>query len=489
MRLSRFVSIFLFLCLLIPGCLGEEDEPSDYSDEDDDGFYKWYEEDCGSNPESASSIPKDNDEDNVCDQLDPDDDNDNWCDGDSSYWPYYLGWELEDAITEDGNYSNWTEAREDPVCTVLSGGDKFPFDSNEWEDTDGDGIGDNFDQFVDAPLWIYMLGFCGGFFLLICMGTIPYHRVADWSNVELQQHFGEVDDSYQDMGYVIRNQRVLSLFSLAIVVGMVTLGWVNIFGKAPSKIHADLVTLGTILAWILFIPLTINFVRKEGLQARDDLRKIEEQKMFEEVLNQKRIEREEKKRIEEREVRHRRNKMEEIYSTLAKTVHPEFLNCVKQLDLSFDDETKENILRCWKAMGSPKNRSKWHNQWDREAVNQLKKITNENLSIEEIEKIIEGIKDKQKEIEENYAEIGYAVTDEIVSMQDARGFIGAYPNFNEIQENHNELILAICEGNISVNDALDLLDKYDDIPELIRRHIVNGEDIEVILVDLDKMQY
>ena len=73
------------------------------TDDDDDGWADITEVTCGTLPQVASEFPEDFDGDRTCDEIDPDDDNDGFPD-------------LED---------------------------DFPFDPQEWEDRNSDGLGDN----------------------------------------------------------------------------------------------------------------------------------------------------------------------------------------------------------------------------------------------------------------------------------------------------------------------------------------------------------
>ena len=82
-------------------------------DDDGDGWSDSSEEDCGSDSLDSGSVPADLDNDGECDDMDPDDDND------------------------------W----------VVDIDDAFPNDPTEWNDLDGDGIGDNSDEDVDGDGW------------------------------------------------------------------------------------------------------------------------------------------------------------------------------------------------------------------------------------------------------------------------------------------------------------------------------------------------
>ncbi len=101
-------------------------------DADKDGFSNGEEIDCGTDPNDASSLPEDNDEDSICNGIDDDDDNDGWSDSDEiscSTDPL-----MPNSVPQDGDG--------DGVCDEQ---DAFPEDETEWSDLDGDGQGDNRD--------------------------------------------------------------------------------------------------------------------------------------------------------------------------------------------------------------------------------------------------------------------------------------------------------------------------------------------------------
>jgi hypothetical protein len=89
--------------------LGDNGDP----DDDNDGWSDSDETSCSTNSLSSQSIPSDFDDDMVCDLVDSDDDGDG----------------------------------------VLDENDAFPMDNAEWEDTDSDGIGNNFDDDDDGDAW------------------------------------------------------------------------------------------------------------------------------------------------------------------------------------------------------------------------------------------------------------------------------------------------------------------------------------------------
>jgi hypothetical protein len=126
---------------------------SSYFFDDEDNYTDYYENDCGSDPTDASSIPPDNDEDNYCDEIDEDDDNDWWTDT------------VEATCGSDGLDNNSTPADfdGDHICDLMDADDDwdgvdddvdaFPYDPSEWNDNDMDGIGDNADTDDDNDNW------------------------------------------------------------------------------------------------------------------------------------------------------------------------------------------------------------------------------------------------------------------------------------------------------------------------------------------------
>ena len=124
---------------------GLPDDDSDwtgppYADEDDDndGYPDTSEENCGSDPLNASSLPDDMDGDGICDDFDDD------MDGDGID---NLN-ETEDSTTPPGTSPTNPDTDGDGVCdgpespvtsNCIPGPDAFPLDPAGWEDTDGDG--------------------------------------------------------------------------------------------------------------------------------------------------------------------------------------------------------------------------------------------------------------------------------------------------------------------------------------------------------------
>jgi len=152
----------------------------DNADTDDDGdsWSDLEEPNCGSDPRDANSIPEDYDGDRICDPLDPDDDNDMTPDIDDDF-PFDSSESIDtdgdgigDNTDPDDDGDDWPDAVEticqtmplssssvpldtdgDGSCDVVDADDDndgvsdiadvFPLDSTEWEDRNGDGLGDN----------------------------------------------------------------------------------------------------------------------------------------------------------------------------------------------------------------------------------------------------------------------------------------------------------------------------------------------------------
>ena len=124
---------------------GLPDDDSDwtgppYADEDDDndGYPDTSEENCGSDPLNASSLPDDMDGDGICDDFDDDMDGDGIDNVN----------ETEDSTTPPGTSPTNPDTDGDGVCdgpespvtsNCIPGPDAFPLDPAGWEDTDGDG--------------------------------------------------------------------------------------------------------------------------------------------------------------------------------------------------------------------------------------------------------------------------------------------------------------------------------------------------------------
>lgn len=156
------------------------DDIGDNLDTDDDGdsWSDLEEPNCGSDPRDANSIPDDWDGDRICDPLDPDDDNDMTpdIDDDFQFDPSESidtdGDGIGDNSDPDDDGDNWPDAVEticqtlplsdtsvpldtdgDGSCDVVDADDDndgvsdisdvFPKDATEWEDRNGDGLGDN----------------------------------------------------------------------------------------------------------------------------------------------------------------------------------------------------------------------------------------------------------------------------------------------------------------------------------------------------------
>ena len=148
-------------------------------DDDGDGYNDTVEIDCLSDPLMSTSQPVDSDGDTICNALDDDNDNDGY--NNSIDWDEFnpLEWMDSDgdgygdnADMDDDNDGWWDSCEEidwmnasaiqliynfDNNATLPSNCpgqvDAFPHDSTEWEDTDGDGTGDNADLNDDGDAW------------------------------------------------------------------------------------------------------------------------------------------------------------------------------------------------------------------------------------------------------------------------------------------------------------------------------------------------
>ena len=155
------------------------------NDDDGDGWLDVDEDSCGSDSMDSGSVPADLDSDGECDGEDfdidgdgvvnPDDDFPN----DSSEWIDTDMDGIGDNTDEDIDGDGWTNAAEDDCggdsgnpnvmpmdsdndgnCDLLDpdddgdgvadGDDAFPLDGSEWDDTDGDDIGNNADEDDDG---------------------------------------------------------------------------------------------------------------------------------------------------------------------------------------------------------------------------------------------------------------------------------------------------------------------------------------------------
>ena len=108
-----------------------------YADDDDDndGYPDTSEENCGSDPLNASSVPDDLDGDGICDDSDDD------IDGDGIDNVNETGLPLGTSPTNpDSDGDGVCDGPESPVTSNCTAGpDAFPLDPAGWEDTDGDG--------------------------------------------------------------------------------------------------------------------------------------------------------------------------------------------------------------------------------------------------------------------------------------------------------------------------------------------------------------
>ena len=157
-------------------------------DDDDDGWSDDHEDRCGSDAYSPWSKPDDNDDDHVCDLLDEDDDNDGILDI-NDFFPFdATEWDdtdydgIGDFADLDDDGDGWADIDEpncgsdpmdpnsipldndqDHICDLVDidddndlvqdSDDDFPFNGNEWRDTDGDGDGNNRDLDDDDDGW------------------------------------------------------------------------------------------------------------------------------------------------------------------------------------------------------------------------------------------------------------------------------------------------------------------------------------------------
>lgn len=124
----------------------DKDGIGNNSDTDDDGddYYDDDEIECESDPLSRWSRPDDFDRDLIPDCIDEDDDNDGCLDQDDRY-PLNSFECLDTDGDGFGDNADW-DADNDGVHDNI---DAFPRDPNESKDTDGDGIGDNADPDIN----------------------------------------------------------------------------------------------------------------------------------------------------------------------------------------------------------------------------------------------------------------------------------------------------------------------------------------------------
>ena len=114
-------------------------------DNDGDGWLDTSEDLCGTDQNSSTSFPPDNDGDFICDSQDSDDDNDNVPDSNDSFPNDSNEWSDADS---DGIGDN--SDLDDDNDGVPDTSDDFPLDSSESTDTDNDGIGNNADTDDDG---------------------------------------------------------------------------------------------------------------------------------------------------------------------------------------------------------------------------------------------------------------------------------------------------------------------------------------------------
>jgi predicted flap endonuclease-1-like 5' DNA nuclease len=115
-----------------PGGLTADD------DDDNDGFLDITEVDCLTNSTDATDMPNDLDDDGICDALDPDMDGDGIANIAELGEP--LGTEAGNADTDGDGVCDGPEAPANGGC--IAGPDAFPLDAAGAQDTDGDGMPD-----------------------------------------------------------------------------------------------------------------------------------------------------------------------------------------------------------------------------------------------------------------------------------------------------------------------------------------------------------
>jgi len=146
-------------------------------DDDGDGWEDLVEPNCGSSPVDANSFPADSDSDGICDIMDPDDDNDMVLDIndkfplDPSEHEDFDNDGIGNNADDDDDNDGWPDSVEsicqtlqlssssvpedtdgDGTCDLIDAdddgdgvgdpNDAFPKDSSEWQDRNGDGLGD-----------------------------------------------------------------------------------------------------------------------------------------------------------------------------------------------------------------------------------------------------------------------------------------------------------------------------------------------------------
>ena len=176
------------------------------SDDDGDGWEDLDEPNCGTSPVDANSFPTDSDLDGICDILDPDDDNDMILDINDDFpldpaeHEDFDGDGIGNNADSDDDDDGWPDELEaicqtirlssasvpedtdgDGSCDVIDAdddgdgigdpNDAFPKDPDEWEDRNGDGLGDRanplsiFDHMKLNPLLT-------GVFVIAILGAI-----------------------------------------------------------------------------------------------------------------------------------------------------------------------------------------------------------------------------------------------------------------------------------------------------------------------------
>ena len=157
-----------------------DDSTRNYAaDFDQDGWNDWEENTCGTDFEDQENTPQDTDSDGICDTRDPDDDDDGTLDFFDSC-PRSVGedWDedgCEDGEDDDDDNDGWEDISDDcqfSNMTMVAQGidtdsdgcydeedpdadgdgysnehDAFPLIFSQWNDTDGDGFGDDIQGF------------------------------------------------------------------------------------------------------------------------------------------------------------------------------------------------------------------------------------------------------------------------------------------------------------------------------------------------------
>ena len=140
------------------------------TDDDGDTWSDLSENTCDGDPLDLTITPTDTDDDGICDSMDPDLDGDGVINDDDAF-PNdpleYIDTDLDgigDNSDTDDDGDGLSDIEEmnlgtDPLKrdtdddSWADGFDKFPLDPLEWQDSDGDGVGDNSDVFPTFAIW------------------------------------------------------------------------------------------------------------------------------------------------------------------------------------------------------------------------------------------------------------------------------------------------------------------------------------------------